>query len=215
MTQQYGCLPDSHLGSAIVDLVRASKESIIAEYERRQLVSPTHAKAIQNGRAEHIKVGIREIEDINDDLRRAKRTLIADLDQQASIAAEWRKRAEAAEAKLGDRQLGEQPKMADLVTAVAARVDADDNNGACDVIDAQLFQERLADVNALRGGRKLAADIRGAIVAALKRESSTFGPSPVEALLSRQLAERGPGIAAMPKPDTSHYVDPWDFLEDE
>ncbi len=131
------------------------------------------------------------------------------------------------------------PKIGEIVEAIAA---AEDAEAACDIIDQQVFQERLGDVLDLRGGRKLAADIRGVIVAACRelRDLKLCAPVVVHVdrlpvmrlepgvimaaprldtpekfasvLATGRIDECGPGIAAKPAPRPDHSV--WFLAED-
>ena len=121
---------------------------------------------------------------VHRELETAHAHLVFDIEKAKTERDEWKRRSEAAEAKLAPepRQAWPQPKIGDLVAAIVERVAADDDEGACDVVDSGLFQERLVDLNAIRGGKKLAADIRGVIVAACREAQLRTGDIPTREL---------------------------------
>lgn len=75
-----------------------------------------------------------------------------------------------------------------------------------ELVKTDYWQKRAIEAEDKLRGAESVGFMRGQ--AEMRERWSTFNAREIQA------QERGPGISATPAPDTGHYVDPWDFLED-
>lgn len=141
---------------------------------------------------------------------RSDLVVLASVAKHCPVGADVYKWLETAATMSTDRIPGyPQPMVGEAIAKLIERAAADDSEGACDIIDGQVFQERLADILAVRGGRKLAADIRGCIWALVVKVVEAVNAPPVmvvklpvktlEVAMWGGIGDHGPNrVASMP-----------------